>query len=275
MENKVFNYNGANITFQLGNGNVMVNLTEVAKAFPDKNLSDIINSKEIKEYVQGLTEIGISISADLLIVRKGGDPNKQGTWAHQKVALRVCQKLSTQFAIWVDTKIEELLATGVALASDDDAMIARAMEVLQRRLEYKQQQLQEAERQNYELEEKTELQEQIIKSNAPKIEYFEKVLESKGYLTVNMIAAELGMSHIKLNKLLCQWGVQYKQTDTYFLTSQYRDKGYTVHRPHAYTDSQGNIRTVQHMYWTEKGKKFIVELYYKKKQRYEQRKNIW
>jgi len=96
------------------------------------------------------------------------------------------------------------------------------------------------------------------------IGYMYMYFESKGYLTVNMIAAELGISHIKLNKLLCGWGVQYKQTDCYFLYHQYRDKGYTIHRPYPYLDSQGNTKTSQHMYWTEKGKKFIVELYNKK-----------
>lgn len=33
MNNQVYNYNGNNITFQLGNGDVMVNATEMAKAF--------------------------------------------------------------------------------------------------------------------------------------------------------------------------------------------------------------------------------------------------
>ena len=107
-------------------------------------------------------------------------------------------------------------------------------------------------------------QERQLKESAPKVEYYDKCLESKGYLTVNMIAADLGVSHIKLNKLLCDWGVQYKQTDTYFLTSRYRNMGYTVHRPWAYTDSNGQIKTRQHMYWTEIGKKFIIELYHTK-----------
>ena len=104
-------------------------------------------------------------------------------------------------------------------------------------------------------------QEKQLKEAAPKVEYFDKVLESKGYLTVNMIAAELGISAIKLNKLLCDWEIQYYQTECYLLYSKYRDYEYTVHRPHPYTDSAGEIKTRQHMYWTEKGKKFIIELY--------------
>lgn len=106
----ILNYKGNNITFELGNGDVMVNLTEMAKSFPDKNLSQIVKSKEIKEYVSKLSAIKNYIPTDLLLVRNGGDDF--GTWAHQRIAIRVAQKLSTEFAILVDEKIEELLTKG-------------------------------------------------------------------------------------------------------------------------------------------------------------------
>ncbi len=110
---QIFNYNGSNVPMTRNeNGVVYVNLTEVAKAFPNKNLSKIVNSIEIKEYCKALAEITNVSSADLLIVSKGGDVSKQGTWAHQKVALRVAQKLSPDFAVQVDTWIEELLTKG-------------------------------------------------------------------------------------------------------------------------------------------------------------------
>lgn len=56
--------------------------------------------------MQRLAAIRNLIASDLLIVENG-----VGTWAHQKIALRVAQKLSTDFAIWGDTKLEELLLT--------------------------------------------------------------------------------------------------------------------------------------------------------------------
>ena len=108
----VFSYEGNNVTMRLENGVVFVNLTEVAKAFPSKNLTQIINSKEVQEYASKLaTKLQIYSLADLVQVTRGGD-GSHGTWAHQRVALRVAQKLSTDFAIWVDEKIEELLTTG-------------------------------------------------------------------------------------------------------------------------------------------------------------------
>ena len=91
-------------------GVVYVNLTEVAKAFPDKNLTHIINSQEISDYCEKFSKLQNCSLADLLIITRGG--NAPGTWAHQRVALRVAQKLSTEFSIWVDERIEELLTTG-------------------------------------------------------------------------------------------------------------------------------------------------------------------
>ena len=188
MNNQVYNYNGNNITFQLGNGDVMVNLTDVAKAFPEKNLSQIINSLEIQEYIRRLTEIKNYSSADLLIVRKGGNNlSKQGTWAHQKVALRVVQKLSPDFAIWVDEKIEELLRNGVATISNEDEAIYNAMNILQKRLEASKQNIQM-------LESKVELQEEKIKYLVPKAQYTDEVLQSTSTFTTTQIAKDLGMS---------------------------------------------------------------------------------
>lgn len=259
---QIFSYNGNSVRMRKMNGYILVCLTDFAKPFPDKNLSTIINSKELTDYVGRLSEIKNFSSSDLLQVTRGNhsDGREQGTWAHQKVAIRVAQKLSTDFAIWVDDKIEELLTTGSASLQpqlpnfNNPAEAARAWADQYEKnqalaLEVQQQQ------------ETIELQQKELRQSAPKVEYCDKVLSSKGYLTINMIAACLGISDIKLNKLLCQWGIQYKESGVYYLYSKCRDKGYTVHRPHAYTDSLGNIKTRQHMYWTEAGKKFIIELY--------------
>ena len=112
---KTFSYGSSNVRMRKVNGTVFVCLTDMAKGFPDKNLSNIINSKEMTDYINRLTEIQICSSADFQLVTttKGGNPTDQGTWAHRKIALRVAQKLSPDFAIWVDDRIEELLTYGM------------------------------------------------------------------------------------------------------------------------------------------------------------------
>ena len=255
MNNQVYNYKGNNITFQLGNGDVMVNLTDVAKAFPEKNLSQIINSLEIQEYIRRLTEIKNYSSADLLIVRKGGNNlSKQGTWAHQKVALRVVQKLSPDFAIWVDEKIEELLRNGVATISNEDEAIYNAMNILQKRLEASKQNIQM-------LESKVELQEEKIKYLVPKAQYTDDVLQSTSTFTTTQIAKDLGMSAQALNQKLKDMKIQFFQSGQWFLTHRYQDKGYTDMRITPYFDTKtGEPKTSQSMVWTEKGRQFITGL---------------
>jgi phage antirepressor YoqD-like protein len=247
--NQVFNYNGTDITFLFEDGNVMVNLTEVAKAFPEKNLSDIINSKEISEYIEKLSEIGIYSSLDLLIVTKGNysDGRKQGTWAHQKVALRVCQKLSTQFSIWVDTKIEELLTTGVTTVSNDDDAIIYAMQVLQKRVEATKQRIRTLEKENEQL--------------ASKAEYCDRVLQSSATYTMTQVAKELGMSAVALEKKLRSANVMFKQSGQWILYAKHQDKGYTKNRTHHYTHSDGTTGTNTITVWTEKGRAFVHHLF--------------
>lgn len=245
----VLPYNGTNITFELANGDVMVNLTDVAKAFPSKNLSQIINSKEIKEYVDRLAAIRNYIASDLLKVENG-----IGTWAHQKVALRVAQKLSPDFAIWVDTRLEELITTGVTTVNNDDEVIARAMAVLQRRLEANKQQLQMARG-------TIEQQQEEIKQLQPKADYTDEVLQSTSTFTATQIAKEFGMSAVTLNTKLRQLGVQFYQSGQWMLTAKYQGKGYTDMRIAKYVDSRTDeVKTSQSLVWTERGRLFINSL---------------
>src|SRR5690554_2561033 len=107
---KVFEYEGKNITFDLGNGDVMVNVTEVARAFPNKNLTQILNSKEMLEYLQELgkgldPKLQIYSLADSQYVKVVRGGNNNGTWVHQRVAIRVAQKLSPKFSVWVDERL--------------------------------------------------------------------------------------------------------------------------------------------------------------------------
>lgn len=106
-----------------------------------------------------------------------------------------------------------------------------------------------------------EAQANEMKLSAPKVQYYDTTLSSTGLLTVNMIASCLGISAVRLNKLLCDWGIQYKQSGVYFLYERHRDKGYAVHKPFPYTDSNGEIKTRQQLYWTEKGKEAIIKYY--------------
>lgn len=54
---QIFSYNGNSVRMRKMNGYILVCLTDFAKPFPDKNLSHIVNSKELSDYVARMSEI--------------------------------------------------------------------------------------------------------------------------------------------------------------------------------------------------------------------------
>ena len=259
-----FDYKGSQISFNKGK-NVMINATEMAKPF-GKLVGDWIRLKSTSEFTEALSaDMQIPISA-LIQTVKGGN-GEQGTWMHEDVALEFARWLSPSFAIWCNNRIKELLTTGVTTVSNDDETIARAMCILQQRLDKANEEKQALEQKNAQqqilIEQKdAEITEKdgTIKVLTPKGETYDAIMSSQGLVTINMIAAFLGISAKKLNQLLCQWGVQYRQSKCYFLTSKYRSKGYTKHVPYPYLDN-GVQKSREHMYWTESGRKFVIDLY--------------
>ena len=156
--------------------------------------------------------------------------------------------------MWVDTKIEELLTTGVTTASDDDAAIAHAMDILQKRLE-------QAKAEKQLLEAKAHEQERVIQEQAPKVEYFDDVLNSTSTYTATQIAKEFGWGAETLNRKLHEKGVQYKQSGQWLLYAKYQDKGYTRTVTRSYSGTSGKIHTSQQTVWTEPGRHFIHSLF--------------
>lgn len=94
------------------------------------------------------------------------------------------------------------------------------------------------------------------KENAPKVEYYDKVLDAPNGITTTEIAAELGMSAQKLNKYLQAMSIQKKVSGRWVLCAHHLNKGYTVETTHV--DDGGKSR--HGMKWTEAGRKFIHEM---------------
>jgi predicted transcriptional regulator len=107
------------IYFEKINGEVFLNATKTAKQFPtnkgnSKDLSEWLNSKSTKDYIKALQKYETEIfgNGDFIIVRKGGNPKEQGTWIHSKLTIHFARWLSSEFAVWCDLTIEEILQTG-------------------------------------------------------------------------------------------------------------------------------------------------------------------
>ena len=98
--------------------------------------------------------------------------------------------------------------------------------------------------------------EQALLEAAPKISYYDIVLKSSSLLTTTEIAKDYGLSAKRLNQMLHDAGVQFKQSGRWFLYAKHAQQGYTQSKTHEY--DEGRTRT--HMYWTQKGRLFIYDL---------------
>ena len=91
--------------------------------------------------------------------------------------------------------------------------------------------------------------------------YYDVVLNSPDLVSVTEIAKDYGKSAQWLNEKLHDKGIQYKQGGRiWILYQKYAEKGYTSTKTHTYPDSNGEIHTKVHTYWTQKGRLFIYDL---------------
>jgi len=250
-EVRKFEYNGSEITFKLGNGDTMINLTEVAKAFPSKNLTNILNSKEMIEYLFALggedddAKLHFYSLADSEYVKivRGGVYN--GTWAHQKVALRVAQKLSPRFAVWVDERLDELMRHGATAINPEDLLnpdyVISVMQALKKEREEKA--LLEAEN----------------RKNKPLVDFANTVAGASDAISMGEFAKVVyDQSKMGRNKLF-QWLREQKILDKKNHPYQrYIDNGWFSVQEQTYTTPYGNGINLKTLV-TGKGQISIIE----------------
>lgn len=268
MGNKVFNYNGASITFQTGEA-TMVNATEMAKPFGEsKRAKNWLALQSTQEFLTVLSKGRNLPLADLVQVTKGG--NNPGTWMYEDVALEFARWLSPQFAIWCNDRIKELMRHGVtatpAAIENILADPANAILMLQALQEERQRNASLSEKNHVYKSENSRLlrltanQQSQLEAQAPKVEYADNVLSSESTYTTTQIAKELGMSAQSLNKMLYGLGIQFRQSGQWLLYAKYHSKGYMKTRTHTYTRSNGRTSTMLVSVWTEAGRMFLHSL---------------
>lgn len=111
---QVFQYQNSPIQFEVIDGQVMANATNMADAF-GKKMDGYLRLKSTKEYVSALE----SRNANLRIIKiQQGKGKVQGTWINEKLVIDFARWLSADFAVWCDEKIADLLRTGTATLSN-------------------------------------------------------------------------------------------------------------------------------------------------------------
>lgn len=119
----------------------------------------------------------------------------------------------------------------------DEDIMAKALIIAQKTIERKSQRIKE-------LEVKVE-------EDKPKVEYYNEVLHSDKLMPVTLIAKDLGMSAIKLNKILNELDIQYKVRNSWVLTAKYQH--FVPELADYIINDYG-----QSLQWTEKGREWII-----------------
>ena len=106
-----------------------------------------------------------------------------------------------------------------------------------------------------EVKKEVEEKEKQLALQQPKVDYYDEVLNTTNTFPLKIIAKDLGMTPNKLNKILAEEKIIYKQGKNWYLYSQYENEGY--HRYSTYKNEYGTFHNLQ---WTEKGREFITRL---------------
>lgn len=174
-----------------------------------------------------------------------------------EVLMQSRKPIAKQFKKGVKAILKEIRKTGgyIATTQEDtpELIMARALQVAQATIDKHKKQLEQA-------NERITLQGEQLKSQAPKVEYYDQVLQSEGTMTTRQLAMSIGMTANTLNKKLCNAGIQFRQSGMYILRSPYSSYNLTGVRSYPYTTSDGRTLTKQYLVWNERGKQFVTML---------------
>jgi len=235
---QIFNYENSPIQFEVIEGRVMANATLMAKAF-NKEPIGIFKTQSWIDFVKVVCEDTNLKSEDIQTSKMGSPENGGGTWIHEELVIEFSRRLNTKFSLWCNRKVSELLRTGSVSLQPTELT---RMDLIQLAMDSERERL--------------KLEQQVVLLS-PKAEYTDLVLLSKSTFTTTDIADELGMSAIKLNRLLCYKGIQRRESGRYILYAKYQGKEYTTTRTHTHTGADGSVNTTHLMVWTEKGRVLI------------------
>jgi len=103
------------------------------------------------------------------------------------------------------------------------------------------------------------LAEADVKEFAPKAAYYDMIMKNPGLVTITSISKDYGMSGFAMNKLLHEYGIQYKQGDQWLLYAKYQDCGYVGSQNVDIVRSDGRSDINPETKWTQKGRKFLYD----------------
>ena len=226
-------------------GEVMINVTDIIKSYPNKNMGNFLRNSTTKEYIKALKDVtGLPLDR-ICKVTKGGLPGEQGTLMHQNLAIEFTQWLDPHFGIWCNSKVLEVLHKG--LTTVYPAEYQRYNNIISG------------------LNNRIQEQDEIIRVNQPKVDYYDRYLNADScgrlYTTTEAIQ-ELGIqdqySAKSLHNKLIDLGVAYRTGSGRTVIKSVHSKfGLLKTVTSLVPDGNGGEKVVKHEKWTERGLNFL------------------
>ena len=215
----------------------------------NKKYSDVIKQHCDEEdyiFVDGKTrhQFGVEFNYKELGQRGGYLVNESGLYAlvfgsdlpqakkfKRWVTSEVLPQIRQTGGVVVEGREEEFI-TNYFPSFSDDVKKAMTLDLYHKNQEYKKQ----------------------LEAQKPKVDYYDNVLQCDNLLTTTQVAKDLGMSAIRLNKILVDNKVIYKEGKCYLPYAKYH---------FLITEGYADYKITEHgqqLCWTEKGRKWIIEL---------------
>ena len=171
-----------------------------------------------------------------------------------EVLMQSRKPIAKEFKKGVKRILKEIRQNGgyIATTQEDteETILAKALIIAQRTIEKQKARIESIAHEK----EKLKAENNVL---LPDANYTKEVLKSDETYTMTQIAKEFGYTCQAFTEKLTRFGVIYKQSGQYMLTSKYCNKGYTKNRTHPFTTSSGVQKSNTYLVWTEKGRRFL------------------
>lgn len=243
--NEVFNFHGQEVRTVTIDNNPYFSNADVCKILDINNPSQALKRLKQDGVITNEVIDGLGRKQDMKFVSESN---------LYKLIFQSKKKEAEAFTDWVTSEVLPAIRKHGLYAIDDllenpDMAIA----ALQKLKEERQLRLQ--------AQEEVAQKNQIIQELQPKATYYDLVLQNKSLVAISVIAKDYGMSAKKLNKILHELKIQFKQGKTWLLYQKYAGKGYTQSKTHTIDADYSKM----HTYWTQKGRLFLYDLLKNKK----------
>lgn len=194
---------------------------------------------------------------------------QRGTWLINEsglYSLIMSSKLESakRFKRWVTSEVLPMIRkTGGYVNNDElfiDTYFEGADEQTKSILRLNLAQIRQLNEEKRKLQQTVSVQTQQITEMAPKVTYYDIVLQCTDTIPISVIAKDYGKSAKWMNHYLYTKGIQYKQGDVWLLYQKYAEKGYTKTKTIVCDTLYTNNHVKIHTYWTQKGRLFIYDL---------------